>query len=74
MKWVLILIWSHNSSMMGAQFGPMIDRPTCERAKAELTKNMQQWSGIIRGSCVLISIDSVQLPKVEIQTPKAKNN
>ncbi len=71
MKWILILIWSNNGAMMGAQFGPMPDKITCERVKTELTREMQ-WSGPIRASCALSSIDPARLPQVEVQPAKPK--
>lgn len=72
MKWILVLIWSHNGAMMGAQFGPFSDKIGCEAVRKELVRDMQ-WSGAIRGACALSSIDPAKLPKVEVQNaPKAK--
>ena len=71
MKWVLILIWSHNNAMMGAQFGPFADQSTCNRVKAELTRDMS-WGGTIRASCALSGIDPAKLPQVEVSSAPKK--
>lgn len=66
MKWVLVLIWGYDGSMMGAQFGPFNDKVTCETVKRDLTINYPAFSGYLRGSCALSSIDPAKLPKVEV--------
>lgn len=64
MKWILVLVWINGGAAISGQYGPFADRPTCERVRAELLKDTA-WSGTMRASCALSSIDPTKLPQIE---------